>query len=184
MDLAQRLASKDMIVGVIGLGYVGLPLAVGFGGAGLRVLGVDVDTARLESLRRGESYLMDVAGRDVAGLVEGGRLTVTSDYDDLARADAIFICVPTPFTATKAPDISYIVAVAKGVAKRLRRGQVIILQSTTHPGTTGERFAGGRDGASGFTTAATQATRFSERLGGGHSGGSHQRHRPFGCRRE
>ncbi len=138
MDLAQRLASKDMIVGVIGLGYVGLPLAVGFGGAGLRVVGVDVDTARLESLRRGESYLMDVAGRDVAELVGDGRLTVTTDYDELVRADAIFICVPTPFTPTKVPDISYIVAVAKEVAKRLRRGQVIILQSTTHPGTTEE----------------------------------------------
>ncbi len=122
----------------MGLGYVGLPLAVEFGKAGFPVTGIDVDPKKVERIARGESYIEDVPGDEVAELVRAGRLTATSDWSTTSELDAIVICVPTPFNRNKEPDLSYVVGAAEHVAKRLRRGQLVVLESTTYPGTTEE----------------------------------------------
>ncbi len=136
--LARKIADRSARVAVIGLGYVGLPLAVGFARAGYQVLGLDVDERKLAALSEGRSYIQDVASPDIMAVVQAGRLSATSNYDLLARTDAIFICVPTPFDAMKAPDLSYIEEAARGITARLKAGQLIVLQSTTYPGTTEE----------------------------------------------
>ena len=138
MNLKEKIDSRMAEVAVIGLGYVGLPLALEFARAGFPVTGLDVDMRKVESLRQGRSYIADVSGEDVAAQVKAGRLRATTDYEALHTADVIFICVPTPFDAMKAPDLSYIRAAAEGIAQRLRREQLVILQSTTYPGTTEE----------------------------------------------
>jgi len=137
-ELRQRLERHDATVGVVGLGYVGLPLAVAFAKAGVPVIGVDADVARLERIGRGQSPVEDVPDDELAPLVRTGRLTVTREIAALAAADAIVICVPTPLGKSKEPDISHIVAAADAVAKILRRGQLVVLESTTYPGTTEE----------------------------------------------
>jgi UDP-N-acetyl-D-glucosamine dehydrogenase len=148
--LRQRLEERSGQVGIIGLGYVGLPLAVAFGKAGFSVIGVDVDAERVARLRAGESQVEDVGSDDLATLVASGRLAMTTEAAALSEADAIIICVPTPLGKSKEPDISHIVAAADAVAKILRPGQLVVLESTTYPGTTEEvllpRFA-----ARGFT---------------------------------
>ena len=136
--LANKIAEKTARVAVIGLGYVGLPLAVGFAKAGYPVLGLDVDERKLTAIRQGRSYIPDVETADVAAMVRAGRLEAGDDYDLLRECDAIFICVPTPFDAMKAPDLIYVKQAAQGIAPRLRAGQMVILQSTTYPGTTEE----------------------------------------------
>ena len=139
MDLlAARIADKSARVAVIGLGYVGLPLAVGFAKAGYTVLGLDVDERKLAALHEGRSYIQDVDAADLAPVVRAGRFRASNDYDLLRDTDVIIICVPTPFDAMKAPDLVYIEQTARGIAPRLRAGQLIILQSTTYPGTTEE----------------------------------------------
>jgi UDP-N-acetyl-D-glucosamine dehydrogenase len=125
-------------VAVIGLGYVGLPLAVAFGHASIPVIGVDLDPHKIERLNRGESYIPDVPTEQIAALVQKKLLTAHTDYEPLCEADSIFICVPTPFDANKAPDLTAVKQAAEGIAPRLRRGQMIVLQSTTYPGTTEE----------------------------------------------
>jgi UDP-N-acetyl-D-glucosamine dehydrogenase len=134
--IAARIADHSARVAVIGLGYVGLPLAAGFARAGYHVLALDVDPAKIAALNDGRSYIQDVQSADLAAVVAAGRLDASSDYDGLCAADAIFICVPTPFDATKAPDLVYIEQAARGITPRLRAGQLIVLQSTTYPGTT------------------------------------------------
>lgn len=136
--LRQALEARRATVGIVGLGYVGLPLAVAFGKAGFRVLGVDADPARVARLQSGESPVEDVSSSSLAELLRAGRLTVSGQPDLLAQADAIFICVPTPLGKSKEPDISYVVAAADAVARILRPGQLVILESTTYPGTTEE----------------------------------------------
>jgi UDP-N-acetyl-D-glucosamine dehydrogenase len=136
--LVASLHARTASVGVIGLGYVGLPLVVEFGSAGLHVVAVDVDAAKIESLRKGHSYIPDVDGARVRSLVDAGRLEATSDFGALAGVDAISICVPTPLRKTKDPDLSYIVAAVEAVAPQMKRGQLIVLESTTYPGTTDE----------------------------------------------
>ncbi len=126
------------MIGVIGLGYVGLPLAVGLAKCGYRVIGLDTNPHKVDSLNRGVSYIPDVASTDTASLVSDHRLTATTDYDALRETDVIFICVPTPFDAMKAPDLTYVSQAASGIALRLHPGQLVILQSTTYPGTTEE----------------------------------------------
>jgi UDP-N-acetyl-D-glucosamine dehydrogenase len=125
-------------VGVIGLGYVGLPLAVEFAQAGFQVTPVDVDASKVESVRRGESYIPDIPSDRLRPLVDQGRLEASTDFDVLADVDAISICVPTPLRKTKDPDLSYVVAATEQVATRLHKGQLIVLESTTYPGTTEE----------------------------------------------
>ncbi len=113
-------------------------MAVSFARAGRSVVGVDVDSRRVARLMEGGSYILDVAATDVAATLAAGTLRATTDYDALKDADAIFICVPTPFDAMRAPDLSYIISAAEGIAQRMKRGQIIVLQSTTYPGTTEE----------------------------------------------
>ena len=137
-SLIERLRTRKARVAVIGLGYVGLPLAVEFADAGFTVTPVDLDQSRVESIRRGVSYIPDVPSERVREVVDAGRLSPTRDFAILAEADAISICVPTPLRKTKDPDLSYIVAAVEEVSKYLRAGQLIVLESTTYPGTTDE----------------------------------------------
>ncbi len=136
--LSSRISSRTARVAVIGLGYVGLPLAVAFARAGFPVTGVDVDEGKVAALNAGRSYIGDISDEDLRPHVASGRLRATTDYDVLREADAIFICVPTPYDAQRAPDLSYIRAAAEGIRPRLRPGQLVVLQSTTYPGTTEE----------------------------------------------
>jgi UDP-N-acetyl-D-glucosamine dehydrogenase len=136
--LEERLTSRSATVGVVGLGYVGLPLAVAFARAGFRVIGVDADPVRTALLAGGMSPVEDVPAALLAPLVQSGRLAIHSSPDALGEADAIVICVPTPLGKSKEPDISFIVAAADGVARVLRPGGLVVLESTTYPGTTDE----------------------------------------------
>ena len=136
--LEERLTSRSATVGVVGLGYVGLPLAVAFARAGFRVIGVDADPVRTALLAGGMSPVEDVPAALLAPLVSSGRLAIHSSPDALGEADAIVICVPTPLGKSKEPDISFIVAAADGVARVLRPGGLVVLESTTYPGTTDE----------------------------------------------
>ncbi len=125
---------------VVGLGYVGLPLAVEFARAGLRVIGLDVDTRKVEALRAGQSYIQDVPTEVVADLVARGRLAATTDYAELRHADAVSICVPTPLRKTRDPDMSFVVSAAEAIVQVCHPGFLIVLESTTYPGTTEEVF--------------------------------------------
>jgi UDP-N-acetyl-D-glucosamine dehydrogenase len=136
--LRARLADGRAAVGVAGLGYVGLPLAVELARGGFRVTGIDSDAERVEALNRGGSYVEDVPARTVAEQVREGRLRATSAWDGVAALDAIVICVPTPFTPNREPDLSFVHAVVAEVARRIRPGQLVVLESTTYPGTTEE----------------------------------------------
>jgi UDP-N-acetyl-D-glucosamine dehydrogenase len=137
-SLVERIRARDVAVGVIGLGYVGLPLAVEFARAGLRVTGFDVDETKVHSINAGTSYIPDVPPEDLAESVRAGRLRATSDMAELAQMDVVDICVPTPLRKTRDPDLSYVVKAVEAVAAALRRGQLVILESTTYPGTTDE----------------------------------------------
>ena len=136
--LAGKIADRSARVAVIGLGYVGLPLSVGFAKTGFSVLGLDVDERKLDALSKGQSYIQDVDSSDVGAVIGAGLFRATSDYDQLRDVDAILICVPTPFDAMKAPDLVYIEQAARGIVLRLQPGQLVVLQSTTYPGTTEE----------------------------------------------
>ncbi len=136
--LLKKINDRSARVGVIGLGYVGLPLATTFGQNGFCVLGLDVDEQKLAKLARDTSYIEDVPSSQIASLRAAGRFTATGDYGMLQHCDAVFICVPTPMTSQKAPDLGYIERAARGIAGQLHAGQLVILQSTTYPGTTEE----------------------------------------------
>jgi UDP-N-acetyl-D-glucosamine dehydrogenase len=136
--LIKKFEHRSGTVGVIGLGYVGLPLAAAFGKAGLEVIGVDVDETKVNSINEGKSYIDDVPEDQLSELVESGTLRATTDYQELVQADAISICVPTPLRKTGDPDISYIVAAADKLAQIGGTGKLIVLESTTYPGTTEE----------------------------------------------
>jgi len=137
-QLIDRCLSREIQAGVIGLGYVGLPLAVAMARAGYRVLGVDSDEEKLEALRRGQSYVGDVPSEDLAPLVQQGRLRVSASYADLAGADAVSICVPTPLRKTGDPDLSFILSATRALLPALHSPMAVILESTTYPGTTRE----------------------------------------------
>jgi UDP-N-acetyl-D-glucosamine dehydrogenase len=126
-------------VGIVGLGYVGLPLALAFVQEGGEVVGLDADSRRVEMVRSGESYVEDVPARELADAVGSGRLVPTTNYDDLAGAEAIVICVPTPLTENRQPDLGPVVDAATSLSRVLRQGQLVVLESTTYPGTTRER---------------------------------------------
>jgi UDP-N-acetyl-D-glucosamine dehydrogenase len=138
VELLQRIADKRARIGVIGLGYVGLPLAVEFARAGFHVVGYDVDAAKAATLNSGVSYIPDVPTAHVADVVANGTLRATTDARELADVDVIDICVPTPLRKTKDPDLSYVVQAVEATATVLRKGQLVILESTTYPGTTDE----------------------------------------------
>ncbi len=136
--LKQKIAAGGAVGGVIGLGYVGLPLVQHLCEAGYRVLGFDVDAEKTSRLTRGESYIKHIDAAWIAKTVGAGDFTATTDFARLAEADCISICVPTPLTKHNEPDLSYVVATTEAIAKRLRPGQLVILESTTYPGTTRE----------------------------------------------
>jgi UDP-N-acetyl-D-glucosamine dehydrogenase len=134
----ELVRSRQARIAVIGLGYVGLPLAVAYARAGFQVLGVDIDTSRVEMLARRASPIGDVPAAELASVVASGHLKSDASYAGLSRADVVFICVPTPCTRNKQPDTSSIAAAARGIAQQLRPGQLIVLRSTSYPGTTEE----------------------------------------------
>jgi UDP-N-acetyl-D-glucosamine dehydrogenase len=137
-ELLRKINSRESVIGVVGMGYVGLPLAVAFAQAGFSVIGVDVDENKVISINRGESYVEDVPSADLEPLLQAGLLRASSDYADLAIVDAISICVPTPLRKTKDPDISFIVSATDNIARVGGTGKLIVLESTTYPGTTEE----------------------------------------------
>ena len=134
----SKIIERRAVVGVIGLGYVGLPLAVEFGRAGLRVIGFDLDQSRIESINSGVSYIPDVGTEIVKTLVEREKLSATTDFSKLKEVDAVIICVPTPLRKTKEPDISFILAASEQVRTYLHSAELVVLESTTYPGTTDE----------------------------------------------
>ena len=137
-ELMNLITNNQAHVGVIGLGYVGLPLLAEFASKGFQATGFEVDEKKARQINDGHSYIGDVPATKLNDLVKSGRLSATTDFDHLRECDAIIICVPTPLRKTKEPDVSYILAAAEAIKKRLRRGQLIILESTTYPGTTDE----------------------------------------------
>jgi UDP-N-acetyl-D-glucosamine dehydrogenase len=136
--LLERLRSRQATVGVVGLGYVGLPLAVEFAHGGLSAVGIDLDARKVTAIQRGKSYIPDVPTADVAALVSAGRLQATTDFSVIKDLDTVNICVPTPLRKTKDPDMSYIVSAVEAIAEHLHPGMLIVLESTTYPGTTEE----------------------------------------------
>lgn len=137
-ELKRKIADRTARVHVIGLGYVGLSLAVELAKAGFTVRGIDVDLERVTRLNRGQSYLVDVATETLAPLVAAGHLTATTAFDEVGQADTLIICVPTPLRKSKEPDISFIVTALDSLLPHLHRGQLLVLESTTFPGTTEE----------------------------------------------
>ena len=136
--LKKKFAERTALIGVAGIGYVGLPLAVEKAKVGFGVVGYDRNSVRVDQVNQGLNYIRDVDDSEMAKLVESGKLSATTDFSSLSRCDAIVICVPTPLTPNLDPDISYIKAVAEQIAPQLRPGQLICLESTTYPGTTEE----------------------------------------------
>jgi UDP-N-acetyl-D-glucosamine dehydrogenase len=137
-ELIDRLHRREATIGVVGLGYVGLPLALAFARQGLRVLGFDIDPAKISRLARGESYIRHVDAAKVAEAIGQGRLLPRNDFDQAADADCLILCVPTPLTPAREPDLSFITTTAESLWPKLRAGQLVVLESTTYPGTTEE----------------------------------------------
>ena len=136
--LIQKLKKKEASIAILGLGYVGLPLAVVFGEAGFHVTGVDPDSRKVDSLKKGLSYIPDVKTEAIEKLVKSGHLTATTDFSVLQQMDAVSICVPTPLRQTGDPDMSFILSATEELAKYMHKGMVVVLESTTYPGTTRE----------------------------------------------
>ncbi len=136
--LVAKTQDRSALIGIVGLGYVGLPLAMEFARAGFRVLGFDVSKPIVDALTQGRSHVQDVASADVARFAKAGKFSVTADLARLREPDVVSICVPTPLSKTKDPDVSYVIAATNSVKRTLRRGQLIVLESTTYPGTTRE----------------------------------------------
>ena len=136
--LLQKIKDKSIIAGVVGLGYVGLPLAVEKAKAGFRTIGFDVQKEKVDLVNAGKNYIGDVVDADLATLVEQGRLSATTDFKFIEEVDFVAICVPTPLDAHQQPDISYVESSARAIAKHLHKGMMVVLESTTYPGTTEE----------------------------------------------
>jgi UDP-N-acetyl-D-glucosamine dehydrogenase len=136
--LEAKLEARTLRVGIIGLGYVGLPLAHVFWQAGIASTGFDIDAAKIDKLAAGETYIQHFPAERIREMKESGKFSVTADFAELARMDAILICVPTPLTATREPDLKYVVATAETIARHMTPGTLVVLESTTYPGTTDE----------------------------------------------
>ena len=137
-DLLAKIESCEIVCGVVGLGYVGLPLAVEKAKAGFKTIGFDVQSEKVDMVNEGRNYIGDVVDSDLERLVHEGTLSATTDFSFVAEADFIAICVPTPLDEHQQPDISYVEASTKAVAAHLRKGSMVVLESTTYPGTTEE----------------------------------------------
>ncbi len=138
LSLEEKISARTAVVAVIGMGYVGLPLAVEKAKVGFSVIGIEQKAERMNMINAGRNYISDVDDTELAELAAGGKIRATSDYSELAGADIIIVCVPTPLDAARDPDMSYIVSTAKQIAKQLRPMQLVVLESTTFPGTTEE----------------------------------------------
>ena len=137
-ELARKISDRSFTLGIIGLGYVGLPLSLTFLRKGIKVIGYDLDQAKIDNIAAGKSYIKHIPGEKLSGFVKSGKLAATNDFKRLNEPDAILICVPTPLTAHREPDLKYIEATGQAIARVLRPGQLIVLESTTYPGTTVE----------------------------------------------
>lgn len=137
-SLLNKLANREAKVGIVGLGYVGLPLAVEFAEQGFHVIGLDLNEAKVKQLNAGESYIPDIPTERLKPLVQSGKLRGTTSYDDLQQVDTVSICVPTPLRKTKDPDMSFVIESVNAVAKIAHEGMLVVLESTTYPGTTEE----------------------------------------------
>ncbi|MDH3228822.1 MAG: nucleotide sugar dehydrogenase [Alphaproteobacteria bacterium] len=137
-ELRHRLAERTARIGIVGLGYVGLPLTVAFGEAGFEVVGFDVDAAKIERLNKGESYIRHIPSRSIGKIVKQGRFHATADFAEVRDVDVLLICVPTPLTRQREPDLRFVTQTASAVAPHLRPGRLVVLESTTWPGTTDE----------------------------------------------
>jgi len=135
-QLTEKTGDRTAQVAIVGLGYVGLPLAVAFAKAGFMTVGIEINQDRANAINEGRSYIEDVHSTELAPYVQSGRLTATTNYEVFRDCDAAFICVPTPYTVQRAPDLGAIIAATESIAQRLRPGQLVVLQSTTYPGTT------------------------------------------------
>lgn len=135
-NLLNKIQSKDVCIGIVGLGYVGLPLAVEFAKAGVKTLGLDVSEEKVRLVNEGKNYIGDVKDEELAAMVATGRLSASTNWQDGKEVDVFFICVPTPMSLHKDPDVTYIEKASEGIASILRPGQLVILKSTTYPGTT------------------------------------------------
>ena len=134
----ERIQAKTVTVGIIGMGYVGLPLALTASDAGFAVVGFDLDETKVRALNRGQSYFAHIPPETVAGASASGRFRASADFEELRQANIVLICVPTPLTPQREPDMSYVENTAGQIARTLRPGQLVILESTTYPGTTDE----------------------------------------------
>jgi UDP-N-acetyl-D-glucosamine dehydrogenase len=137
-ELLQKIRNREAVVGVVGLGYVGLPLLLCFSEKGFGVVGLDVDRKKVDSLTQGRSYIKHIPAERIQKAQKTGRMEATTDYSGARKCDAILICVPTPLNKNREPDLSFIVSTCEAIVPHLRRGQVIVLESTTYPGTTEE----------------------------------------------
>ena len=137
-NLKNKILSKKAKIGIVGLGYVGLPLAIAFARKGFKVWGIDVDKDRVTRLKKGQSYLLDLKPSEITTLQKDGSFIVTSDISHIKKLDAFIICVPTPLLKTKEPDVSFIVSATEMIKKHVKNGQIVVLESTTYPGTTEE----------------------------------------------
>ena len=141
-ELKRKIESREVAVGVLGLGYVGLPLALAFAQQRVAVVGFDVDTEKVEALRAGRSYIKHLEGPRLTEATAAGLFRATSDFSELAEPDVLLICVPTPLTPQREPEMSFVVSTVRQIRPRLRRGQLVVLESTTYPGTTDELVRG------------------------------------------
>lgn len=137
-DFVRRCEDRSLVIGILGLGYVGLPLAEAFVKVGFRVIGFDVDRTKIDALHAGRTYIRHIDDARVAAMMATGKLTGTDDFDRIPEADALLMCVPTPLNVHREPDLKYVVSTTEAIAKRLRRGQLVVLESTTYPGTSDE----------------------------------------------
>jgi len=149
--LLQKFEDRTALIGVVGIGYVGLPLAVVFAEAGFTVIGVDSIKEKVDAINRGESYILDVDSARVEALVKAGKLSASTDYQTLEKVDAVSICVPTPLRKTGDPDLSFIVSASSSLAPYLHRGMVVVLESSTYPGTTREMVLTEMESVSGLS---------------------------------
>ena len=138
MDLIERISDKNISVGIVGLGYVGIPLSLGFANQGIKVIGFDVDQNKIKLISKGESYIKHIPSISISKSVSEGNFLATSNFGKISEVDCIILCVPTPLNGYLEPDLSYVESTLKSIAPYLRKGQVVSLESTTYPGTTTE----------------------------------------------
>jgi UDP-N-acetyl-D-glucosamine dehydrogenase len=160
-NFERRVQARELVVGVIGLGYVGLPLAEGFLNKGFRVLAYDPDAAKVEAISQGRTYINHISDGRVAAMRDSGRLEATTDASRLAEADALLMCVPTPLNVHREPDLSYVEACAVTISQTLRAGQLVVLESTTYPGTSDELIRPVLEQASGLKAGEDFAIAYS-----------------------